>query len=90
MRTDWGALGRNAIALRQSSAKFSRAVRTRWDGVLRWVGVWDLPTASELNTDVSVHAIWNPREAQQDLMAVEYFCDHGLWEDEMFFLFTYP
>jgi hypothetical protein len=33
----------NAIALRQSSAKFSRAVRTRWDGVLRWVGVWDLP-----------------------------------------------
>ena len=50
----------------------------------------DRNTASELNTDVSVHAIWNPREAQQDLMAVEYFCDHGLWEDEMFFLFTYP
>jgi len=44
VRTDRGALGRNAIALRQSSAKFSRAVRSRWDGVLRWVGVWDLPT----------------------------------------------
>ena len=47
MRTDrGGALGRNAwIALRQGSAKFSFALRTRWDGVLRtWVGVWDLPT----------------------------------------------
>ena len=29
MRTDRGALGRNACALRQSSAKFSSAVRTR-------------------------------------------------------------
>ena len=37
MRTDrGGALGRNAlIALRQGSAKFSFALRTRWDGVLR-------------------------------------------------------
>ena len=26
------------------AAKFSFAVRTRWDGVLHWVGVWDLPT----------------------------------------------
>ena len=44
VRTDRGALGRNACALRQGSAKFSSAVRTRWVGVSRWVGTSDLPT----------------------------------------------